>query len=489
MEMKATDYQLVVGLEVHIQLSTVSKLFACDTNSYGQSPNSNVSVITLAHPGTMPKLNKKAVELAIKMGLACGCDISRYCFFDRKNYFYPDLPKGFQTTQDKTPICIGGEVPVMLKDHSSVSVKLNRIHLEEDAGKSIHDENSNDSLIDLNRAGVPLIELVTEPVITSSEEAMALLGEIRRIVRYLEICDGNMEQGSLRCDANISIKKKGDTELGKKVEVKNMNSIRNVGRAIEYERNRQIALLEKGEEIVSETRLFDANAGTTSGMRTKEELNDYRYFPEPDLSPFQVSEDWLEEIKADMAPTPREMRKKFTTEYSLSEYDATVLTDSKEVAVFMDEVCSRTSNYKQAANWIMGPIKSILNEQEGEVAKIPLTSDQLVELVNAVADGKINFSIANKKVFPALIDLSKSLEEVLSDLQLLDGNQDDISDVILQILSDFPDEVEAYRNGKKNLIGMFMGEVMKRTNGTADPKKANELLRDALHQKELKTND
>lgn len=489
MEKETTEYQLVIGLEVHIQLSTVSKLFAADTNSYGQSPNSNVSVITLAHPGTMPKLNKKAVEHAIKMGLACNCEISRYCFFDRKNYFYPDLPKGFQTTQDKTPICIGGEVPVMLKDHTSVSIKLNRIHLEEDAGKSIHDEGSNDSLIDLNRAGVPLIELVTEPVINTSEEAMALLSEIRRIVRYLEICDGNMEEGSLRCDANISIKKKGDDELGKKVEVKNMNSIRNVGRAIEYEKRRQIELLEKSEQIVSETRLFDANAGSTSGMRTKEELNDYRYFPEPDLSPFEVSDDWLEEIKAEMAATPREMREKFTAEYSLSEYDASVLTDSKEVATFMDEVCSKTIHYKQVANWIMGPIKSILNEQEDDTAKMPVTSNQLADLVNAVADGKINSSIANKKVFPSLIHQSKSLEEVLNDLQLLDGNQDDISDIILQILSAFPDEVRAYRNGKKNLIGMFMGEVMKKTNGTADPKKANELLRDALHQKELNTND
>lgn len=477
------DYQLVVGLEVHIQLSTDSKLFAADSTAYGQPPNTNISVITLAHPGILPKLNKKAVEYAIRMGLACKCDISRYCIFDRKNYFYPDLPKGFQTTQDKTPICIGGEVPVTLKDNSEVSIKLNRIHLEEDAGKSIHDEHSSDSLIDLNRAGIPLIELVTEPVIGSSEEAMALLTEIRRIVRYLDICDGNMEQGSLRCDANISVRRKRDTELGKKVEVKNMNSIRNVGRAIEYEMDRQIRLIEAGEEVISETRLFDANAGTTSGMRKKEELNDYRYFPEPDLSPFEVSEGWLTEIRSKMPSTPRQLREKFTAVYFLSEYDAIVLTDKKEIAGFFEHVCEKTSHYKQVANWIMGPIKSILNDQEEEKLQMPLSADQLADLVNAVANGEITSSIASKKVFPKLINQPESLEIIISKLKLDSSSEDDISDVILRVIETFPDQVKAYQNGKKNLIGMFMGEVMKETNGAADPQKANELLREALLKK------
>lgn len=477
------DYQLVVGLEVHIQLSTDSKLFAADSTAYGQPPNTNISVITLAHPGILPKLNKKAVEYAIRMGLACKCDISRYCIFDRKNYFYPDLPKGFQTTQDKTPICIGGEVPVTLKDNSEVSIKLNRIHLEEDAGKSIHDEHSSDSLIDLNRAGIPLIELVTEPVINSSEVAMALLTEIRRIVRYLDICDGNMEQGSLRCDANISVRRKSDTELGKKVEVKNMNSIRNVGRAIEYEMDRQIRLIEAGEEVISETRLFDANAGTTSGMRKKEELNDYRYFPEPDLSPFEVSEGWLTEIRSKMPSTPRQLREKFTAVYFLSEYDAIVLTDKKEIAGFFEHVCEKTSHYKQVANWIMGPIKSILNDQEEEKLQMPLSADQLADLVNAVANGEITSSIASKKVFPKLINQPESLEIIISKLKLDSSSEDDISDVILRVIETFPDQVKAYQNGKKNLIGMFMGEVMKETNGAADPQKANELLREALLKK------
>ncbi|WP_462248156.1 Asp-tRNA(Asn)/Glu-tRNA(Gln) amidotransferase subunit GatB [Ekhidna sp.] len=479
------EYQLVVGLEVHIQLSTVSKLFSADSNSYGQSPNTNTSVITLAHPGTMPMLNKRAVELAIKMGLACNSEISRYCFFDRKNYFYPDLPKGFQTTQDKTPICVGGEIPVTLKDGSEVTVVLNRIHLEEDAGKSIHDDETGDSLIDLNRAGVPLIELVTEPVISSSEEAMSLLSEIRRIVRYLNICDGNMEQGSLRCDANISVKKSGENELGKKVEVKNMNSIRNVGKAIEVERNRQIDLLERGEKVISETRLFDAATSTTASMRTKEELNDYRYFPEPDLSPFEVSQDWFDEIKADMVLTPRQMREKFVNEFSLSTYDAGVLTDDLEIANFMLGVAESTIHYKQAANWIMGPVKSLLNDRDDLNTTIPISSKQVADLVNAIADGRINSTIASKKVFPLLVDQSTSVDELLSELQISIKTADDISEVILQVIDAYPNEVKAYRNGKKNLIGMFMGEVMKRTNGAADPKRSNELLRTALDQKEL----
>lgn len=479
---KNSGYELVVGLEVHIQLATASKLFAGDATVYGQSPNSQVSVITLAHPGIMPKLNKKAVEYAIRMGLACDSEISRYCIFDRKNYFYPDLPKGFQTTQDKTPICVGGQIAVTLKDGLEIPVQLNRIHLEEDAGKSIHDEESDDSLIDLNRAGVPLIELVTEPVIRSAEEAMVLLTEIRRMVRYLDICDGNMEQGSLRCDANISVKKQGDQTLGKKVEVKNMNSIRNVGRAIEFEMKRQIQRLEDGDSIISETRLFDANKGSTHGMRTKEELNDYRYFPEPDLSPFEVPDQWLDKIKQEMPATPQQLRKKFKTTYALSDYDITVLTDQKELAMFFEETCSQTKHFKQVANWIIGPVKSVMNEQEEIERKIPISPQQLVDLVEAVADEQISFSLASKKVFPELIDQVASVADVLKTLDVQSTSEDDISGVILQVLDANPEKVKAYRNGKKNLIGMFMGEVMKQTNGAADPKKSNQLLREALEK-------
>ena len=483
--MKPEDqYELVVGLEVHIQLDTKSKLFAADSTAFGQDPNTNVSVITLAHPGILPKLNKKAVEYAIRMGLACNSEISRYCIFDRKNYFYPDLPKGFQTTQDRTPICIGGDVSVHLKNHDEATVILNRIHLEEDAGKSIHAENSDESLIDLNRAGVPLIELVTEPCISSSETAMAFLTEIRRKVRFLEICDGNMEQGSMRCDANISVRKKGEKELGKKVEVKNMNSIRNVGRAIDHEFVRQVNLLRESQEIVSETRLFDAAKGTTAGMRTKEELNDYRYFPEPDLSPFKVSDEWLEQIKQEMPVTPRELREKFMSVYQLSKYDADVLTGEKELASYFEKVCSKTSNYKQAANWMMGPVKALLNEQEREDAIISIASDTLADLIDHVVEESLSHSVATKKVFPFLVsNPDVSLAEALSELKLEEVSHDDLSDVILTVVDRFPDKVKAYQNGKKNLLGMFMGEVMRTTKNTADPKKVNDLLRDALEKK------
>ncbi|WP_420575751.1 Asp-tRNA(Asn)/Glu-tRNA(Gln) amidotransferase subunit GatB [Ekhidna sp.] len=478
------SYDVVVGLEVHIQLSTESKLFAADSTAFGKEPNSNVSVIALAHPGTLPKLNKKAVEYAIRMGLACNSEISRYCIFDRKNYFYPDLPKGFQTTQDRTPICIGGTVPIELKDGRETVVQLNRIHLEEDAGKSIHDDESEDSLIDLNRAGVPLIELVTEPCISSAEEAMTFLTEIRSMVRYLEICDGNMEQGSLRCDANISVKKKGDAELGRKVEVKNMNSIRNVGRAIKYEFERQVKLLESGEDIISETRLFDANTGTTSGMRTKEELNDYRYFPEPDLSPFTVYEEWLKQIETEMPLTPGKTREKLIQDYGLTKYDAGVLSAEKDVSRFFEEVCQETNHHKQVANWLIGPVKSILNEKDSNDLKMPLSSQQLADLVDSIEEGKVNKLVASKEVFPFLIqNPEKGVDDAIRELGLTQVSKDDISDVILKVLDQHPDKVKAYQNGKKNLIGMFMGEVMKETGGAADPKETNELLRKTLEEK------
>jgi len=288
-----SKYQLVVGLEVHAQLLTKSKMFAAYSTAYGNLPNTQISVITLGHPGTLPKVNKKAIEYAVKMGLACNCEITRTNIFSRKNYFYPDLPKGYQITQDRGPICVGGEVPVILSDGTERTVPLNRIHLEEDAGKSMHLAEEEDTLVDFNRAGTPLIEIVTEPAIHTAEEAYVFLHEIKKLVRYLDICDGNMEEGSLRCDANISVMLKGSTTLGKKVEVKNMNSFRNVVRAIEHEQERIIGILERGEEVISETRTFDAGTGTTASMRTKEELNDYRYFPEPDLSPVVISEEWL----------------------------------------------------------------------------------------------------------------------------------------------------------------------------------------------------
>jgi aspartyl-tRNA(Asn)/glutamyl-tRNA(Gln) amidotransferase subunit B len=477
-------YKAVIGLEVHAQLLTESKVFAADATQYGAEPNTQISTITLAHPGTLPKLNKKALVYAIKMGMACGSEISRFNIFDRKNYFYPDLPKGYQLTQDRTPICIGGEVGIRLKSGERKSVILNRIHLEEDAGKSIHVEGEVNTLLDFNRAGVPLIEIVTEPCIYSSEDAYAFLTEVRKLVRYLEICDGNMEEGSLRCDANISIMLHDAKELGKKVEVKNMNSIRNVQRAIDVEIARQIEILESGNEIISETRTFDADNGLTYSMRTKETLNDYRYFPDPDLSPVIVSDEWLDEIKQSMPALPQELFQKFTTHYQLSEYDALVLVDSKEIAMYFDSLCQHTKNYKAAANWMIGPVKSYLNETTQTAMEFPISVKTFADVIELVETGKLNFSVASQRLMPELIkNPEKSALAVAQDLNLVQNNDEElILKLITEVIADLPEKVKEFRSGKTGLIGMFMGEIKKRSNGEANPKLANELLLKKLNE-------
>lgn len=477
-------YQPVIGLEVHAQLQTKSKIFNADDAGYGGDPNTHVGVVTLAHPGTLPKLNREVVEMAVKMGLACQCEISRYQIFDRKNYFYPDLPKGYQLTQDRTPICKGGFIKVNTKSEKEIKIILNRIHLEEDAGKSIHLEGEEDTLIDLNRAGVPLIEIVTEPVIQTAEAAGALLAEVRKIVRYLEICDGNMEEGSLRCDANISVMKKGATTLGKKVEVKNMNSIRNVQRAIDYEINRQIAELEDGKIITSETRTLDVNTGTTSAMRTKEELNDYRYFPDPDLSPLTISDEWLHKIKDAMPALPEELCQRLISEFGLSEYDAQVLTETKEVAQYYLSVCAVSPHYKSIANWIMGPIKSAMNENGLEINDLGLEANRLIELIELVESNKISFGNAAQKVLPVLLNSKKTgAMEVARQFNLLqEKDEEAIEGIVTEVLAAFPDKVAAYKKGKKGIISMFMGEVMKKSKGKADPKLASSLLNKKLSE-------
>lgn len=476
-------YVAVIGLEVHAQLLTKSKIFNPDSAVYGSDPNTSVSVISLAHPGTLPKLNKTALEYAIKMGLACHCEISRFTIFDRKNYFYPDLPKGYQITQDRTPICKGGFITIYTSG-GETDLALNRIHLEEDAGKSIHLPHESDTLVDLNRAGVPLIEIVTEPCLRSSDEAYALLTEIRKLVRYLDICDGNMEEGSLRCDANVSVMLKDATVYGRKVEVKNMNSIRNVQRAIDHEIERQIAEIEKGQVIISETRTFDAASGKTYGMRTKEELNDYRYFPDPDLSPMIVSEEWLENIRAEMPALPRELFRKYRDEFNLPEYDAQVLTDSKDVALYFEKVCEHTRNFKAASNWVMGPVKSYLNELNLSAAEFPLAAEQLAGLITLVEEGKVSQTIASQRLFPELLKNPHTPAlEVAQQLNLIQqSDQDSILPIIEEVLKEFPLKVEAYKNGKKGIVGMFMGEVMKRSQGKADPKVASALLTKKLSE-------
>jgi len=470
-------YTVVIGLEVHAQLLTKSKIYNSDSAAYGDAPNTNLSAITLAHPGTLPKLNKKVVEHAIKMGLACHSEISRLQIFDRKNYFYPDLPKGYQLTQDRTPICVGGYITITTKAGDS-NIPLNRIHIEEDAGKSIHLDGETDTLVDFNRSGVPLIEIVTEPALRSSEEAHALLTEIRKLVRYLEICDGNMEEGSMRCDANVSVMLKDAKEYGKKVEVKNMNSIRNVQRAIDHEAERQIALLENSELIVSETRTFDANTGLTHSMRTKEELNDYRYFPDPDLSPMEVSEAWLQAVTNSMPALPRALQQKFISVYNLPAYDAQVLTDSKEMASYFEEICKHTKNFKAASNWMMGPVKSWLNDNNLQANNLPTTPVVLAQVIALIDEGKLNFAVASQKLFPELLsNPNKTPLDLAQQLNLIqDSSEDSIMPFVEAVIQQFPEKVAEYKKGKKAIISMFMGEVMKRTKGKADPKLATELL-------------
>jgi aspartyl-tRNA(Asn)/glutamyl-tRNA(Gln) amidotransferase subunit B len=363
-------YEAVIGLEVHMQLLTDSKAYSDDTTEYGGMPNSHVSVITLGHPGTLPRVNSMVVDHGIRLGLACGCTIREVNQYARKNYFYADLPKGYQITQDTTPICTGGHIAFKV-DGVEKQVRLIRIHMEEDAGKSMHDQDPFDTLVDLNRAGVALLEMVSEPDIRTPEEAYAYLTEVRRLVRYLDICDGNMEEGSLRCDANISVRLRGAEKFGRRVEVKNMNSIRNVQRAIAHEIERQIAELEAGGEISQDTRSFDATKGTTFVMRSKEMANDYRYFPEPDLPPIIIGQDWIARIKAEMPPLPNDLFRKFVKNYGLSEYDAGVLTDSKPVALYFDRLTMHTTNYKAASNWVTGDIRSYLNENALAHGAIP----------------------------------------------------------------------------------------------------------------------
>ena len=357
------EYEAVIGLEIHIQLQTESKAFSPDSTEYGALPNSQVSPISLGHPGTLPKHNLAAIEKAMKMGIALNCDIRGYNRYSRKNYFYADLPKGYQITQFDTPICNGGSVTIRPKGAESKSIRLTRIHMEEDTGKSMHDQDLNDTLVDYNRAGTPLIEVVTEPDLRTGDEAYAFVSEIRRLVRYLEICDGNMEEGSLRCDANISIRPKGEQEFGTKVEVKNMNSISNVKRAIDFEIQRQTEMVEGGGSISQETRGFNGVNGSTFSMRKKEALNDYRYFPEPDLPPLVVTTEDIERVKADMPELPEVLFSRFTKDYGLSEYDASVLVDDKASASYFEALINEKAPYKAASNWVTVTIRGYLNEQ------------------------------------------------------------------------------------------------------------------------------
>ncbi|MFT6758906.1 MAG: aspartyl-tRNA(Asn)/glutamyl-tRNA(Gln) amidotransferase subunit B, partial [Psychroserpens sp.] len=440
-------YQAVIGLEVHAQLLTKSKAYSSDSTEFGGMPNTNISVVTLGHPGTLPRINKAVVESGIKLGLACGSEIREVNEYARKNYFYADLPKGYQITQDTTPICNGGTIEIKLENGEKKSINITRIHMEEDAGKSMHDQDPFDTLVDLNRAGVALLEIVSEPELRSAEEAYSYVTEVRKLLRYLEICDGNMEEGSMRCDANISVMLKGAKKFGNRVEVKNMNSIRNVQRAIRFEIDRQIAEVEAGGQISQDTRSFDASNGSTFVMRSKEMANDYRYFPEPDLPPVIIDKKWIADIKATMPALPNELHNKFMNQFGLSEYDAGVLTESKPVALYFDELSTLTKNYKSASNWVTGDIKSYLNEFAIHMEDFPLKPQSIAALIALIDDGKISHSAASQNVFTELCKNPNSsplkIAEQLDLIQESDSNQ--LEEWVDAALATYPAKVEEYR--------------------------------------------
>ena len=476
-----STYEIVIGLEVHAQLLTRTKLFCGDSIAYGAPPNTQVSPITLGHPGTLPRMNKKAIEYAIRMGLACHCEIERYNYFARKNYFYPDLPKGYQISQHTTPICKGGYIEIR-SGNEKKSIRLNRIHLEEDAGKSLHDVDELNTCIDYNRAGTPLIEIVSEPDLRSAEETVAYLTELRKLVRYLEVCDGNMEEGSLRCDVNISVRKKGDTKLGTKVEIKNLNSIRNAKRAVETEASRLIGLMESGQPILQQTRSFDADKGTSFAIRDKEDADDYRYFADPDLTPFHLKESFIEEIRQNLPVLQEERVKKYMSDWSLPEYDARVITEDKELADYFERLSSHTTLYKAAANWMLGPVKSWLNEHNKTIGELPIPVAQLAKLIGLTDQGKISFSVASTRLFSYLLsnpdaDPLKAAEQQ-NLLQQSDAGA--LEPIIDEVLLKFADKVNEYKKGKKGVLALFVGEVMKRSKGKADPKVTNEIILEKL---------
>ena len=467
--MSNDKYEVVIGLEVHAQLLTKSKLFSGDSISFGSAPNTHVSPISLAHPGTLPVMNKHVIALAVKLGIALNCDIAQHNYFARKNYFYPDLPKGYQTSQHTAPICNGGFLTIQTSTGNK-NVKLNRIHMEEDAGKSIHDLFEDYTAIDLNRAGTPLLEIVTEPDLSSAEEAFNYITALRKLVRWLDVCDGNMEEGSLRCDANISVRLKGETKLGTRVEVKNLNSIRNVKKAIEIEVDRLIAIVESGEKVKQETRSFNADDNTTFSLRSKEDADDYRYFPEPDLPPFNITKEYISTIKNNMPELPSVLQEKYTTEHGLTLYDAARICDDKEDAALYESIVAATGNYKAAANWVTGPIKKYCNENNCSIKDFPLPVSQIAELITFTEAGKVHYNIASTKLMLAMVDDETASPETLAATMnlLQENNTDALESWVNETILSMPEKVKEYRSGKKGLIGLFAGQVKKLSKGKAD---------------------
>lgn len=480
------EFETVIGLEVHIQLQTQRKIFAPDAYRFGAAPNTLSSAVTAAHPGTLPFLNRRAVECAVRLGTALQCSISRYSYFERKHYFYPDLPKGYQITQDRQPICVGGEVQIGEKNETPRSIRIHHIHMEEDAGKSLHDQHDTASWIDLNRAGVPLLELVTEPDLRSGEEAAQFLGNLRKLVLRLGISDANMEEGSLRCDANISVRRKGDTELGKRVEVKNINSLRFLRKAIEFEQTRQIAMIEQGETVERQTRGYDADKNITFAQRSKELAHDYRYFPEPDLPPVILDDDLIAEFTADMPELEAQSSRRLIQQYNLGNYEAAQLAEDVYLLHYFEQTAAADPavSPKSTANWLLNAVRALLNEQQITWQHCPLPPQHLAQLIALSESGTINTAAAKTVLLPQmLLQPQLSAEKLAQSLHLIIENDDNFAaDLADEVLKKFPNEVKAYQNGKKQLFSMFMGQLMKASQGKITAEMAVKLLEAKLKQ-------
>ena len=475
------DWETVIGLEIHAQIISKSKLFSGASTNFGSEPNTQVSLVDAAMPGMLPVINKDCVKQAIKTGLGLNGQINKRSVFDRKNYFYPDLPQGYQISQFTQPIVGKGSIEIDLKDGSSKKIGITRLHLEQDAGKSVHDLEPNKTYIDLNRSGIALMEIVSEPDIRSAEEAQEYVKKLRSILRYIGTCDGNMEEGSLRCDVNISVRKKGE-ELGTRSEIKNVNSIKSIGQAVDYEFKRQIEIINSGGKIDQETRLFDEKKGETRSMRTKEEAHDYRYFPDPDLPPLEIKDDWINQIKKNLPELPDVKKEKLIKEHKISSYEAAILVSDKNNVEFFDKIINENKkrNPKNIANWIIGDLFSLLNKNNLEIKNSPVKAEDLGGLIDLIEDSTISGKIA-KNVFEEMFKTKKKAKDIIEKKGLKQiTNIDEIETIIDKVLNNNKDKVEEYKSGKEKLFGYFIGQVMQETEGTANPGIVNEILKKKL---------
>ena len=473
-----TKYEAVIGLEIHVQLNTVTKAFCSCSTDFVLEPNMNVCPVCLGHPGVLLVLNEKVIEDAILLGLALNCRINQESVFARKSYFYPDLPKGYQISQYDKPICAEGQLVIKDINKENKNIGITRIHIEEDAGKLIHQGNS--TKLDANRCGIPLLEIVTEPDLRTPSEAAEFISKIRQIVRYLDICNGNMEEGSLRCDANISLRKRGEQKLGTKTELKNMNSFKNVEKALNYEIERQTDLLEDGESIVQETLLWDAELNEAYSMRTKEDAHDYRYFPEPDIKPLIIDESLIRKIKNTLPELPDEKYNRFVTNYSLPEYDASLLTADRHIADYFEETTTYCKDYKAVSNWIMGDVMKLLNENKINILEVKIQPVNLAELINLINKNVISSKIA-KEVFQLMIPGEKTPMEIVNEKSLMQiSDTAELEAIVDNILNEFQNEVTEYLAGKEKVIGFFVGKAMRETKGKANPQVINSIIKEKL---------